>query len=127
MRERYGGKVYRIALSASVSCPNRDGVFDAAVKAVETVDECVGRIVKAVEEVHGSLLITADHGNADCMLDAEGNVVTAHSTNPVPLILVSDSDRTLADGGALCDLAPTLLELMGLPVPEEMEGHSLLK
>jgi len=100
------------------------GVFEAAVKAVETVDECVGKIADAVNIAGGQLIITADHGNADEMLDEKGNIVTAHSTNPVPVILVG-SDRKIKDG-ALCDLAPTILELMGIPVPEEMTGKSLL-
>ncbi len=103
------------------------GVFSAAVAAVEAVDRCVSRVFRAIKKAGGDLLITADHGNADEMLDAEGNVVTAHSTNPVPLILVSNKPYGLSqEGGALCDLAPTLLELMGLPQPKEMEGHSLL-
>ena len=107
------------------------GVFSAAVKAVEAVDSCVGKIADAVIKAGGRLIITADHGNADEMLDAKGNIVTAHSTNPVPVILVNGPKK--ADGkpaalrnGALCDLAPTLLELMELPVPAEMEGRSLL-
>ena len=107
------------------------GVFDAAVAAVEAVDTCVGKIAEAVVRAGGRLIVTADHGNADEMLDAEGNVVTAHSTNPVPVILVNGpvkKDGTPAGlkSGALCDLAPTLLELMELPVPAEMEGHSLI-
>ena len=105
------------------------GVFPAAVAAVEAVDLCVGRIADAIEETGGRLLITADHGNADVMLDEEGNVVTSHSTNPVPLIYVSKDirgkDISLHEG-ALCDLAPTLLQLMELPVPTEMEGKSLI-
>ena len=100
------------------------GVFDAAVKAVETVDECVGKIVEAINKVGGKLIITADHGNADVMLDENDGIVTSHSTNPVPVILVGD-DRSITDG-ALCDLAPTLLTLMGLEIPAEMEGHSLI-
>ncbi len=102
------------------------GVFAAAVAAVEAVDECVGKIVSAMEKTGGDLLITADHGNADEMLDGEGNVVTAHSTNPVPLIYVGPKDIKLSDGGALCDLAPTMLQLMGLEAPREMEGRSLI-
>ena len=100
------------------------GVFDAAVRAVETVDECVGKICAAIERAGGKLIVTADHGNADVMLDADGNVVTAHSTNPVPVILFGDEHKI--KDGALCDLAPTLLELMDLPIPEEMQGNSLL-
>ena len=107
------------------------GVFEAAVAAVEAVDSCVGRIAEAVRKAGGRLIITADHGNADEMLDANGNIVTAHSTNPVPVILVNGpvkEDGTPAGigSGALCDLAPTLLELMELAVPAEMEGKSLL-
>lgn len=100
------------------------GVFDAAVKAVEAVDTCVGRIVEAIKEADGKLLITADHGNAETMATEDGSIVTAHSTNPVPLILVNDN-RTI-ENGALCDLAPTLLTLMKLPIPKEMTGHSLI-
>jgi len=101
------------------------GVFDAAVKAVEAVDSCVGMISKAIKEVDGKLIITADHGNADEMLDENSNIVTAHSINPVPVILVNDN-RPIEDG-ALCDLAPTILTLMNLPIPKEMTGHSLIK
>lgn len=101
------------------------GVFDAAVKAVETVDACVGKVVQAIRDAGGKLIITADHGNADVMLDETGKVVTAHSTNPVPVILVGD-DRKI-ENGSLCDLAPSLLTLMDLPVPCEMEGKSLIK
>ena len=105
------------------------GVFSAAVAAVEAVDSCVGKIAEAIEETGGHLLVTADHGNADVMLDEEGNVVTSHSTNPVPLIYVDKN--IIGKGyslheGALCDLAPTLLQLMELPVPAEMEGKSLI-
>ena len=107
------------------------GVFDAAVAAVEAVDTCVGKIAKAIKKAGGRLIVTADHGNADEMLDAEGNIVTAHSTNPVPVILVNgpakeDGTPLGIKSGALCDLAPTLLQLMELPVPAEMEGKSLL-
>ena len=100
------------------------GVFSAAVKAVETVDECVGRIVAAVREMGGLVLITADHGNADCMLAPDGQPHTAHTTNPVPLILVG-ANAALRPG-RLCDLAPTLLELMGYEKPAEMGGESLI-
>ena len=100
------------------------GVFPAAVRAVETVDECVGRIVAAVREMGGLVLITADHGNADCMLAPDGQPHTAHTTNPVPLILVG-ANAALRPG-RLCDLAPTLLELMGYEKPTEMSGESLI-
>ena len=100
------------------------GIMDAAVRAVETVDACVGRIVAAVKELGGIALITADHGNADCMLAADGQPHTAHTTNPVPLIAVG-ADVTLRPG-RLADLAPTLLDLMGYAQPEEMTGESLI-
>ena len=103
------------------------GVFAAAEAAVKAVDECVGEVVAAVLEGGGKVLLTADHGNADHMFDADGTPFTAHTTNPVPLVLIGDTDKTLADGGKLCDIAPTLLELMGLTVPAEMTGKSLLK
>ena len=100
------------------------GVFDAAVRAVETVDVCVGRLVASVEKMGGKALITADHGNADRMLDEEGKPFTAHTTALVPVILVG-SGRSIHDG-KLCDLAPTMLELLGLPQPSEITGVSLL-
>lgn len=102
------------------------GLIGAAVRAVEVVDECVGLLVSAALEQGGIALVTGDHGNADYMLDSEGNTATAHSKAPVPLILAGVSGRTLSEGGSLCDIAPTMLELMGLPVPAEMTGHSLL-
>lgn len=103
------------------------GVFEATIKAVQVVDECVGRIEKAIIAAEGSLLITADHGNADHMVEEDGSIATAHSKAPVPLILVGQSQKKLADGGSLCDIAPTLLEIMGLPIPKEMTGQSLLR
>lgn len=104
------------------------GIFNAAVKAVEAVDECVGIIAEAVKKAGGVLLLTADHGNADMMLDEDGSVFTAHSTNPVPLLLYNDAKgRSLDEGGVLCDIAATLLELMNLPIPEEMSCRSLLR
>ncbi len=105
------------------------GFFDAAWKAVHTVDECVGRVLKAILATGGSAIVTADHGNAEMMVDPEtGEPFTAHTTNPVPCILVDDSRKaaTLRNGGRLCDLAPTLLDLLGLPQPAEMTGTSLI-
>lgn len=103
------------------------GIMEAAVRAVEAVDDCVGILVEAIRKQNGIVLVTADHGNADYMLDASGGPVTAHSTAPVPLILSGNAGYNLASGGSLCDIAPTLLELMGLPIPPEMTGHSLLR
>ena len=102
------------------------GVFSAAVKAVETVDTCIGRIVKAVEAVEGYLLITADHGNAECMRDEHENPHTAHTTNLVPLILISDYEDIRLTTGRLSDLVPTMLDLMEIEKPPQMTGESLI-
>ncbi len=104
------------------------GVIPAAVKAVETVDECVGRAVAAVKDMDGFMFICADHGNADQMIDYEtGAPFTAHTTNPVPFILVNaDPAYDLKEGGRLCDIVPTMIELMGMEKPAEMTGESLL-
>lgn len=102
------------------------GVFDAAVKAVETVDACVGRVVEAALSMGGAAIITADHGNADKMIDSDGEPFTAHTTFPVPFCVVG-YDCELRDGGRLCDIAPTMLKIMGLPQPEEMTGVSIIK
>ena len=104
------------------------GVEDAAIKAVEAVDECVGMAVDALKEVDGQMFICADHGNAEQLKDYEtGEPFTAHTTNPVPFILVNyDPAYTLKEGGRLADIVPTLLEMMGLEQPAEMTGQSLL-
>ena len=104
------------------------GVEKAAIEAVACLDECIGRVVDAVEEADGQLFICADHGNAEMMVDYEtGGPLTAHTTNPVPFILVNyDPDYTLREGGCLADIAPTLIEMMGMEKPEEMTGESLL-
>lgn len=104
------------------------GIEDAAIKAVEAVDECVGRAVDAIKEVDGQMFICADHGNAEQLVDYEsGDPFTAHTINPVPFILVNyDEKYTLREGGCLADIAPTLIEMMGLQQPEEMTGESLL-
>jgi 2,3-bisphosphoglycerate-independent phosphoglycerate mutase len=103
------------------------GILAAAIKAVEAVDECLGRLVDAVTKQGGVLLVTADHGNCELMRDpVTGGPHTAHTTNPVPVVLVADEKASLREG-RLADIAPTLLELMGLPKPAEMTGTSLLK
>ncbi len=102
------------------------GSLEAAIKAIETIDECVGKVVEAVKEKQGVLLITADHGNAEQMIDYKtGEPHTAHTTNPVPLILVGMEDVELKSG-KLADLAPTMLDIMGLEKPQEMTGESLI-
>ena len=103
------------------------GIIPAAVKAIETVDTCVGAAVEAIKKVDGVLFICADHGNAEQMVDYEtGAPFTAHTTNPVPFILVNYGDVTLREGGCLADIAPTLLEILELPQPADMTGESLI-
>ncbi len=102
------------------------GIIPAAVQAVETVDTCVGSLVEAVKEMDGVLFVTADHGNADKMLDENGEPFTAHTTNPVPFIIVN-YPCDVREGGKLCDIAPTMLKVMGLPQPTEMNGESIIK
>lgn len=104
------------------------GVEAAAIKAIEAVDECVGKTVEAIKEVDGQMFICADHGNAEQLIDeVTGDAFTAHTTNPVPFILVNaDPAYKLREGGCLADIAPTLIELMGMEQPKEMTGSSLL-
>ena len=102
------------------------GVFDAAVAAVEAVDECVGKTVAATLDMGGVALITADHGNADKMYEADGSPFTAHTTAPVPFCVVGHP-CALREGGRLADIAPTMLQLLSLPQPAEMNGTSLIK
>ena len=104
------------------------GVVDAVVKAIETVDACVGRAVEAVKEKDGVMFICADHGNAEVLVDENtGEPYTAHTTNPVPFILVNyDNEYTLKENGKLCDIVPTLIDIMGMEKPAEMTGQSLL-
>jgi 2,3-bisphosphoglycerate-independent phosphoglycerate mutase len=102
------------------------GNFEATVKAIEALDTCLGRVIEALKKAGGEALITADHGNAEQMVNPEtGQPHTAHTSNPVPLIYVG-RPATLVESGSLCDVAPTMLALMGLEKPEEMGGHSLL-
>lgn len=117
-----------VANFANPDMVGHTGVLSAAIKAIEVVDECMGKVVDAVESMHGNLFILADHGNADIMIDEKtGEPYTAHTTNPVPFILVSDERHKLREGGCLADIAPTLLELMEIPQPKEMTGKSLLE
>jgi 2,3-bisphosphoglycerate-independent phosphoglycerate mutase len=105
------------------------GVIPAAVKAVGTVDECVKKVCDKILSMDGAVLLTADHGNADKLLSEDGSPFTAHTTNPVPFVLVSNELKNvkLRNDGVLADLAPTLLQVMGLPIPKEMTGKSLIK
>ncbi len=113
--------------------PNADmvghtGVYEAAEKAIEALDTCVGRVVEAIKEVDGQLLITADHGNAEMMVDPEtGGTHTAHTNLPVPLVYVGSKEVEFVAGGKLSDLAPTMLSLSGLDIPAEMTGQILVK
>lgn len=111
---------------ANADMVGHTGVMDAAVAAIEALDKCVPQIVDAVLAKGGQILLTADHGNADVMFDENGNVVTAHSLNDVPLVHISDEPAVLKSGGRLCDLAPTLLKLMNIEQPKEMTGKPLV-
>ena len=102
------------------------GSIPATITAVETVDRCLTRVVAAAERAGARLLITADHGNCEMMIDpATGGPHTAHTTSPVPFLVVADDERPLRSGGALCDVGPTILELLGLERPKEMTGVDL--
>ena len=128
--EELKGEKYQVFILNFANCDmvGHTGDYSAAVKAVETVDRCLGEVIEQILAMDGSVLITADHGNAEKMTDENGNPWTAHTTNPVPLILVSKKYEkvTLAEG-SLADVAPTLLEMAGLAVPKEMTGKSLIR
>ena len=112
---------------ANMDMVGHTGFLDAAIRACETVDECVGRVVEKVQTMGGAVLITADHGNAETMADENGNPYTAHTLNPVPLILVDDTRKQAGlRSGVLGDIAPTILEIMGIEKPELMTGRSLI-
>ena len=120
------GKYDMIILNfANCDMVGHTGIFDAAVKAVEAVDKAAGEVIDAAVAAGGAVLLTADHGNADKMYEPDGEPFTAHTTNPVPLLAINCGDVKLREGGVLADLAPTLLQLMKLPQPEEMTGKSL--
>jgi 2,3-bisphosphoglycerate-independent phosphoglycerate mutase len=119
-----GDYTFGIINFANPDMVGHTGVIEAAVKAIETVDECLGRVVEAVRDSGGVCVITADHGNADQMLEPDGSPNTAHSMNPVPLIVTADVGA-LRDGGTLADVAPTLLALLGEQQPDEMTGRGL--
>ena len=120
------GKYDMIILNfANCDMVGHTGVFEAAVKAVEAVDECVGKVTDAIAEMGGVAIITADHGNADKMIDEDGEPFTAHTTNPVPFCVIG-YDCKLREGGVLADIAPTMLKIMNIPQPEEMTGKSII-
>jgi 2,3-bisphosphoglycerate-independent phosphoglycerate mutase len=111
---------------ANADMVGHTGVIEAAVRAIEAVDDCLASVVDAVHGSGGACLITADHGNADHMLEPDGSPNTAHSLNPVPVI-VTVPGLSLRDGGVLADVAPTLLEILGISQPAEMTGRSLIE
>ncbi|HUX09790.1 MAG TPA: alkaline phosphatase family protein, partial [Terriglobia bacterium] len=112
---------------ANADMVGHSGKIEATVKAVETVDTCLGEIYKAVRAKGGAMVVTADHGNAEMMVDpVTGGPHTAHTTNPVPLILIAEQvPPKLREGGSLSDISPTLLGIMGIPLPPEMTGRDL--
>jgi 2,3-bisphosphoglycerate-independent phosphoglycerate mutase len=122
---REGDFSFAIINFANPDMVGHTGVIPAAVRAVETVDECLGRVMKAVADRGGVCVVTADHGNADHMLEDDCSPNTAHSMNPVPLVVTAEVDA-LRNGGALADVAPTILALLGIEQPSEMTGDSLL-
>ncbi|HPF56941.1 MAG TPA: 2,3-bisphosphoglycerate-independent phosphoglycerate mutase [Clostridiales bacterium] len=122
------GKYDAIILNfANCDMVGHTGVFEAAVKAVKTVDECVGKVVNAVVKAGGVALVTADHGNSEQMLYPDGSPFTAHTTNPVPFIVVGYPCKLRENGGVLGDIAPTMLKIMGIEQPKEMTGKSLIQ
>ena len=125
--ERIQSGIYDVIILNFANCDmvGHTGSIPAAIKAVETVDTCVGRVVEAMKEAGGITMITADHGNADQMLEPDGSPFTAHTTNPVPFVIIG-ADVEL-EPGRLADITPTMLDLMGLGKPEEMAGVSLIK
>jgi 2,3-bisphosphoglycerate-independent phosphoglycerate mutase len=125
--ERIESGAYDVIILNFANCDmvGHTGVFDAAVKAVETVDACVGRVVDAVLKMGGIAMVTADHGNAEQMVQENGSPMTAHTTNLVPFILCG-AGAELRKGGRLADIAPTILDVMGLACPEEMTGKTLI-
>jgi len=120
------GPRFGIINFANADMVGHTGVIDAAVEAIETVDGCLGQVVTAVHESGGACLVTADHGNADHMLEPDGSPNTAHSMNPVPLILTSSAASLRGGEGILADVAPTVLEMLGIEQPAAMTGRSLL-
>ncbi len=115
-----------VANFANPDMVGHTGVLDAAIKAIQTVDKCVERVYEAVARAGGTMLVTADHGNAEVMTDDKGEPATKHTNDPVPFFILDKKVRLRQDEGALCDIAPTILEMLGLPQPKAMTGRSLL-
>jgi 2,3-bisphosphoglycerate-independent phosphoglycerate mutase len=126
--ERVGdGHAFCIVNFANPDMVGHTGLIPAVVAACETADRCLGRVVERVTELGGVCLVTADHGNAEKLLEDDGvSPHTAHTTNPVPLVVTAEG-ATLRAGGEIGDLAPTVLDLLGIPQPQEMTGQSLVK
>ena len=125
--ERIASGAYDVVILNFANCDmvGHTGVYEAAVKAMETVDECVGKVVDATLKMGGIAMITADHGNAEKMVEPDGSPMTAHTTNPVPFILCGAGSKLRTDG-RLADIAPTMLDVMGLACPPEMDGKTLI-
>jgi 2,3-bisphosphoglycerate-independent phosphoglycerate mutase len=127
IREIESGKYGFVLLNyANPDMVGHTGILEAARKAIETVDECMGKVYEAVSRAGGTLIVTSDHGNAEMMVDGEGRIHTAHTTNRVPLIIVSERKYTLAKG-KLGDISPSILDILGWEKPQEMTGISLIK
>jgi len=126
-REQWGDDGYRFGIInfANPDMVGHTGDIPAAVTAIETVDECLGDVIKAVLESGGACIVTADHGNADNMLEPDGSPNTAHSTNPVPFIVTVNG--VAVEGGRLADVAPTVLKLLGIEQPRGMTGQALVQ
>lgn len=124
--ERINSGAYDVIILNFANCDmvGHTGVLQAAVKAVETVDTCVGRVVEATLKMGGIAMVTADHGNAEVMLQPDGSPMTAHTTNLVPFILCGAGNELRP--GRLADIAPTILDVMGLATPQEMDGKTLI-
>jgi 2,3-bisphosphoglycerate-independent phosphoglycerate mutase len=126
---RIEGGSYDVIILNFANCDmvGHTGVFDAAVAAVEAVDVCAGRVIEAVRKMNGICLLTADHGNAEKMYEPDGSPFTAHTTNPVPFMVIGMGDVALRGDGRLADIAPTMLDILELPAPAEMTGKSLIR
>lgn len=125
--EKIDSGMYDVIILNFANCDmvGHTGIFDAAKAAVEAVDTCVGRVIDAIERMHGTAIITADHGNAEKMYEEDGSPFTAHTTNPVPFCVVGYPCK-LRENGKLADIAPTMLKVLGLPQPAEMTGESII-